>query len=494
MTAHHRTAATEGPRQDLVGARIVLASLADSVTCIGLRTLAAVLERQGARVDLVFLPPSARDPEVGVRRPGWFDAFVELTRGAAVVGLTVMSVDEPRAIALSRHLRGRIDGPLVWGGPQATLHPDVGARHADLVCVGDGERFLADLVAPQRSGSPPAALGPDSFAPPARPEHLDISPRVDLERTWIRDRDRIVPLTTARWTAELSRNAASRDTGTLAYETVTSRGCPHACSFCGTTALDCVRPDALYRRRSVDSVMRELREVRQNLAGLSGIGFADDNFLARPRAELERFARRYRVEVGLPFICIGSPATVDAERLEVLADAGLRRLKMGIQSGSARTNEVLGREQLGRHLPRALEAIAGIAERCLPPRFDLLVDLPFETLEDRLETLELVARLPRPFRLELNSLRLMDGTPLDALAREQGWCTPRVTRDFKEIEPSYTNALLALCRNDRLPPAILHVLARPGVARSMSRGVPALALGTAWRAARIARRRARWPR
>ena len=111
-----------------------------------------------------------------------------------------------------------------------------------------------------------------------------------------------------------------------------------------------------------------------------------------------------------------------------------------------------------------------------------------EALEDELQTLRLVADLPRPHRLELNSLRLMEGTPLHDKALAEGWATPDVDVTFKQVQPRYTNLLLAMSRDTWLSPHALRLLSRPGLARVMSQGAPARGLALTWRGARALRR------
>jgi len=472
------------PREwPLAGARVLLVSLADDLTCVGLRTLAAVLRAQGAETVQAYLP--AREDPGGAAACG---QLVELARGATMVGFSVLSIDAGRARTYGRALR-EAGVPVAWGGPFPTLRPAESGDAADWVCRGDGEVWLPTLVAALLNGREPAETLPPAGAPtPAA--LLDTAPLVEVEGAWILVGGRLRPATAALWRAALAHNAASRDTGTVAYETVTSRGCPHACGFCGTTALRAAVPGPPVRFRSVDSVIGELRQARAAFPFLTGVGFADDNLPARPLPELERFCARYREEIGLPFLCLGSPATLDRARLALLRHAGLARVKMGIQSGSAAVQRALDRETLHARLPEALAAIAAEGRGMLPARFDLLVDLPFQTLEDELATLRLVADLPRPFRLELNSLRLMDGTPLAARALREGWSTPDAEVSFKRVAPRYPNLLLALSRNGRLPPALLRLLAAPPLVRRLSVGRPARGLAWAWGGLRVARGRA----
>ena len=173
--------------------------------------------------------------------------------------------------------------------------------------------------------------------------------------------------------------------------------------------------------------------------------------------------------------------------MDILVDAGLRRIKMGIQSGSEDVSRVFDRVSLNKRLAPALAAIAEHHERCLPPRFDFLVDLPFESDQDRVDTLRLLATLPKPYRLELNSLRLMEGTPLYERAVREGWRTPDVAVDFKRIEPTYTNLVLAMCREGRLPTAVIAALGDERLVRAGSTGAPARVLRGAWLGARRAR-------
>lgn len=472
------------PFRDLAGARVVFVSLADDVTCVGLRTLAALVERQGGHAQVVHLPSRG---DAATWPPPWLPDLCDLVRGATLVAFSVMSIDVARARRLSRHFRELGLAPVAWGGPYPTLRPGECAADADYVCVGEGEHYVNNLVESLRDGVAGWLPAPGEPTPGAAPEHVELVPRVALEDTWILRGGALRPATVELYREVLAESPTSRDTFTLGYETVTSRGCPHSCSFCGSTALKEVQPGLFHRGRSVASIIEELERARALFPFLSGVGFADDNFLARSVAWLLDFGEQYKARIGLPFICLGSPATITSARMDILVDAGLRRIKMGIQSGSEDVSRVFDRVSLNKRLAPALAAIAEHHERCLPPRFDFLVDLPFESDQDRVDTLRLLATLPKPYRLELNSLRLMEGTPLYERAVREGWRTPDVAVDFKRIEPTYTNLVLAMCREGRLPTAVIAALGDERLVRAGSTGAPARVLRGAWLGARRAR-------
>jgi radical SAM superfamily enzyme YgiQ (UPF0313 family) len=476
------------PFRDLTGVRIAFVSLADDVTCVGLRTLAALVERQGGEARVIHLPSRGDGAEWPAR---WLPAFCDLLEGSTFVAFSVMSIDVPRARRLSRHLRAQGLPPVVWGGPYPTLRPAECAEDADYVCVGEGEHYVNNLAEALRDGVPGWLPAAGEATPGAAPEHVELVPRLTLESTWILRRGELRPATRELYREVLTESPTSRDTFTIGYETVTSRGCPHSCSFCGSTALKEVQPGLFHRGRSVASIVEELERARELFPFVTGVGFADDNFLARSVSWLAEFAAQYKARIGLPFICLGSPATITPERMRLLVDAGLRRIKMGIQSGSGDVARVFDRVSLSKRLDQALGAIAEHHDRCLPPRFDFLVDLPFESLDDRMDTLRLLARLPRPYRLELNSLRLMEGTPLYDRAQREGWATPDMSVDFKRIAPTYTNLVLAMCREGALPGPLVGALGHERLVHTFSTGVPERVLRRAWLAARGARRAVR---
>ena len=62
------------------------------------------------------------------------------------LGLSVISLSVPEAIKTTAFLRDRFDVPILWGGVGTTLEPEIAIKHADLVCVGEGEEVMVECA------------------------------------------------------------------------------------------------------------------------------------------------------------------------------------------------------------------------------------------------------------------------------------------------------------------------------------------------------------
>ena len=121
---------------------------------------------------------------------------------------------------------------------------------------------------------------------------------------------------------------------------------------------------------------------------------------------------------------------------------------------------------------RSAEIMAKYADRTAPPQFDLVYDLAYETLDDKLDTLRLISDLPKPYRLQIFSVIYYPGTSLHTLAVEDGLVYDErdeiYDRMYSERHDSYTNTLLFFCRTGKFPHGLLKVLTNKRVAEFMT--------------------------
>jgi anaerobic magnesium-protoporphyrin IX monomethyl ester cyclase len=287
---------------------------------------------------------------------------------------------------------------------------------------------------------------------------------------------------------------------------VTSRGCPHRCAYCINHVLAGIYADwCTMRRRSPENIIAEIRAVRARLPDIEAIDIRDEMFLASPRSYVATFSQGYREGVGLPFRANTSPATADPSKLRRLVEAGLQEIIMGIQSGAPRILQLYDRPFSNEQVMRAAESIHSLRCWTSPPRYDLITDNPYETDADRFETLRLVHRLPRPFKLSLYSLTLLPGTRLQERAVSDGLVddedrTP-YQHSFNRIEGNCYNLLL-MCHSWNLPGPVLRLVTHRAVFSLLSHPVFdricawTLRLLLTWRLRRnrklLAQRRLRW--
>lgn len=466
--------------------RVVLISPYPDITAFGVRAISASLRRQGVDTRLVFLPDPLGDaltdqPERYPRRI--LDALAPLCAEADLVGISLMTNYVDNAVQITKRLRGRIRAPILWGGVHPTIRPEECLEVADMVCVGDGEEAIYDVCRALRDGEPITdipniwSLRPDGTVNknPVRPltADLDSLPPPD----WSHDDHyiwdgaagmvRLTPAVTERF---LAGGTVSRLLGRVGYQTMTGRGCPHRCAYCVNDAIKSLYGAKGYLRwRSVGHVLDELVNARKIMPFIGYVWISDDAFFARPLPDILAFCRAYKEKIGLPFTCLGSPATITREKMDALVEAGLFYLQMGVQTGSARIQELFNRKAMGNdRMLAAMRIINSYKDRILPPSYDFILDTPYETTADRLESIRFIARIPKPFRLQPFSLVLYPGTKLAAMATADGHLTDErsqvYSKSYTMRRPDYCNFLILLAKGGRFPSPLLDFLAQEPIA------------------------------
>ena len=111
---------------------------------------------------------------------------------------------------------------------------------------------------------------------------------------------------------------------------------------------------------------------------------------------------------------------------------------------------------------RSAEIITKYADRTAPPQYDVIYDLPYETMEDKLDTLRLIAELPKPYKLQVFSVIFYPGTSLHTIAMRDGLINDERSEIYDKMyfekNDNYPNTLLYLTRSGYFPHSLLKVL------------------------------------
>jgi hypothetical protein len=254
---------------------------------------------------------------------------------------------------------------------------------------------------------------------------------------------------------------------------MSARGCPFECTFCihNFTRKATEGLGTYLRRRSVDHVMRELRAIVAARPQLKTIAFSDDIF-GPPRPWLEEFCARYKREIGLPWAIWAFPRMVDEQKVRLMRDAGLWAATLGIQSGSDRVRrDSYERETSNDEI---VDACRTFARHGVVRNLDFIGDNPYETVEDRLETLDLIGRLPKPFYFNFFSLTYFPGVDLTERALRDGHITPADVEDVAQKGYHlWGGALLPSRTPEELRWDVAYALAVHGIPVSMIRRLAA---------------------
>jgi radical SAM superfamily enzyme YgiQ (UPF0313 family) len=474
------------------------------ISAFGVRSISAYLRAQGHRTKVIFLPGGVQylDGRGQAYRydPRVLAQIVDLCRGSDLVGLSFMTNYFDRAVQLTAEVRARLGLPVIWGGIHATCRPAEALEHADFVCVGEGETALEELLAALTTGGGTQGIagvwcrrGGQIVDNGPRPLIVDLNtlPHFDVsnqEHYLLHlQRREVVPLDDALFQDILPVLPYFGHTLLPAYRTMTDRGCPHACTYCNVPTIKGIfegGPTPYFRHRAVEHVMDELAEVKARFPRVAAIQLFDDTFFARPRAWLAEFAQTYRARVGLPLYCQASPTTMTRDKLEMLLEAGLVYVEMGVQTGSQRIRALYNRRESDRQLIEAATLVNGYVrrghrgKRLLPPDYHVIIDNPWEKPADALDTVRLLFKFPKPFGLCIASLNFFPQTELYRRAVAEGMLGDEVEEVYRRPfflapERTYPNFLLYLMSFQRFPRPLMRWLLKDETVRLFQAQNPA---------------------
>lgn len=447
--------------------RIVLISPYGGIANLGLRYLSSSLKRKNHQIKLVFLPRrlGKRGDFDDIYSPFSASVLTDLKyicQDAHLVGISVMTPYFARSVELAKFLKNQIRAPLVWGGIHPTVEPEECLKFADFICIGEGEEALVELVEKLESGKDYTKTanfwfkkGEKIIRNPPRPLNQDLDnlpfPDYDLSNHYILIDKRIVKLNQKLLEQYLPYISNPKGDQLVAYPIFCTRGCPHGCSYCCNNALRRLYPGQKYiRRRSVKNIIQELKEIRKKFPFIKAVKIEDDSFLVTATSEIVDFAKTYKKEVGLPFICLSSPVNITEEKIGSLVEAGMVGIQMGIQSGSDTLNKnIFNRPISAKQILAGGSIINKYKEKLAPPRYDIITDNPYETKEDIVKTIRLLSRIPGRYILNLYSLVFYPGTALHEKALSSGLIRSKeenYLKDWLNIKMTYLKFLIFLNR------------------------------------------------
>jgi radical SAM superfamily enzyme YgiQ (UPF0313 family) len=434
----------------------------DVVAAYGVRMLSAVLKAAGVAVRLVALPQES-DARWTVREfdqpypPAVLEELAGLAQDSDLIGVSLMTNHFERAVQLTAHLRGVCDCPILWGGVHPTVSPEQCLEHADIICVGEGEEPLLELVERLAAGRDytdvrnlwskrDGELLRTPLRPP--PTDLDAWPYQDYDLTdeWVLHGGCLQRMTRDLLIEHL--RAISWERG-YAFRTMLSRGCRYRCTFCCNSSYGKLfGRDWRLRRRSVAHFIGEVRRFLERFPEVRYVVIDDDHFLD-DAAQVRAFCQAWRAEVGVSFSLAGLyPAMVDEATIAMLVEAGMCRASVGVQTGSPRVmRDVFHRPCSTEQLHHAFDVLSRFPGR-FTPVYQVILDNPWETDEDQLATLRLLLTIPGRYTLECFSLTLYPGSGLHERARREELVLDDVTdvcrKNYEKPRRSYLNLLYPL--------------------------------------------------
>jgi len=298
----------------------------------GLGYLSSVLKQAGHETSLIYLQ---REPSQ--------DEFLQWVteRAPDVLAFSSTTHQHPYVEHCAHWVKGAMPQLLTMsGGTHPTLVPEQVVTNSDwdVVCVGEGEYPLLDLVTALQEGRDYA----------------------HIPNLWLRRDGNEIRNPCRALIADLDE-LPFPDREVFGYEEILAanngwvdlmagRGCPYGCSYCCNPGLrERYKGLGKYVRfRSVENVLGEIRALAGRYR-VKTINFQDDTFTL-DRDWAIQFSHAYGQEFEFPFwINTRVERINDEELVAALAHGGCRGVRIGIESG----NESLRADILKRHMSNA---------------------------------------------------------------------------------------------------------------------------------------------
>jgi radical SAM superfamily enzyme YgiQ (UPF0313 family) len=282
------------------------------------------------------------------------------------------------ALEVAARVKRQLKIPVVMGGSHASAVPVslLSSPHVDYVIRGEGEKPFVEFLRFLRGQRTTSEVPNLAYKKDGEIYFNPIADNFPLDELPIPDLSDFQPS---------SYDLAGKPMTFI----ITSRSCPHKCSFCSVHTTFGTR----YRCRSLENVLEEIElRYQQNYRV---IDFEDDNltyYKSTFKELCRRLIRRFP-DRELEFVAMNgiSYLSLDDELLELMFAAGFSHLNLALVSSDKTVRETTKR-------PHTLEAYLKVVHKAVQLGFKIvsyqILGLPNESLASMMQTLAFNACLP----------------------------------------------------------------------------------------------------
>ncbi|MDD5746796.1 MAG: cobalamin-dependent protein, partial [Candidatus Omnitrophica bacterium] len=143
-----------------------IAFVSSAIESLGIEYVSAVLKQAGHQVKLFIDPQLFDDVTFSFKKLNQMFSFKEdviadlKAYRPDLVGFSVITTDYPWAGAMAQRIKAELNVPIIMGGIHPTVIPErvITNPWVDMICVGEGEYPMLELVRSMERGSPDYAI------------------------------------------------------------------------------------------------------------------------------------------------------------------------------------------------------------------------------------------------------------------------------------------------------------------------------------------------
>ena len=390
---------------------------------MGLRCIANFLKNNGFEPTIVFMGINMYNPSPITNKELALLKEVIASQKFLYVGISILSCFTLQdAKEIYKFIKQNFNIPVIMGGAYVTSVPQEAAKYADIAIRGEGETSMLMLAEAFQKNQDWHSIPNLCYFDETNNKYIEneLAPLIsNIDSVGYGFVDSVDMYIIENSVIQKSNPLLT----TEFYETACSRGCPYNCSYCcSSNVRRLYKNKGIYLRfRSVDNVISELKEAISKNPNIKEIRFWDEVFSSQ-KGWVETFTERYKKEIGIPFHIWGHPLMIKKDLISMLSDAGLKRIVVGIQSGSPNVrNTIFRRFETNEQIIKASEILSSF--KIPEVYYDLMIGHPLESIKELEETFNLCLQLKFPFNLEIHGLYFLPGADITNIALKQGFYT-----------------------------------------------------------------------
>lgn len=268
---------------------------------------------------------------------------------------------------------------IVFGGPQSDIVAERTISqipYVDFICCGEGEStiypFFSSLLSKKPDLTVPGLVYRENG-------NIKINPRPELMPNFDN-----LPLIDYSF-FDFSRADENHERSYFPIEV--GRGCPFACTYCTTKTFWGRR----YRLKEPERVYREIKSIHDDY-GITRFAFVHDMFTLNRDKVIETCRLLKTLDFPIEWKCSARLDCIDHELIDIMADAGMVRMFVGIETGSKRMQKLINKNL---KLDNVIEMVKYLNDNRVAVTASFIYGFPEETDEDISQTMDLIIQLLR---------------------------------------------------------------------------------------------------
>ena len=301
---------------------------------LGLASIAAVLEQDGHRVEILDAN-ALQLSEIEI---------VHKVKDADVIGITAMTPAVNSAITIAKEIKGdNPDSTIILGGPHATILPEdtlTKVQEIDIIVRGEGEKTIVELFNAIENNEDFQNINGLTYrdngiiSTPSQPSVVEMD-------TLPFPAYHLLPINKYKLHPPHGRK--------LPYMAMmTSRGCPYNCIYCSKPIFG-----GKFRAQSPERTVDEIEYLIDKF-GINEITFYDDSFTLDKKRVMQLTAEINNRKLDFAWSCETRVNLINEDLLKAMKKAGCYMIAYGIESGN---QTMLNNLRKGITLPQVKSAI-----------------------------------------------------------------------------------------------------------------------------------------